>query len=96
MDIKEIKELLMTMNMPHFIANDICYKHGGIQHPIAEDIKYYWDFMREEQNAFTQINLFTNKYTDDEGHIKYNINHIDETTDYPVLHFPILFNRCNI
>lgn len=96
MDIREIKDILMNMNLPHFIANDICYKHGGVEHPIAEDIKYYWSFMRDEQNAFTKINLYTKEFIDDEGETRYHIKHNEETTDYPILHFPLLFNRCKV
>ncbi len=100
--IQTIKEMLTERNIPHFLQNDIIYKHKGMAHPMAEVMTNYWEYMRDCQDAFTKMDLYTESYTDEDTDdedlpvIKYRIKHTIEESDYPVLHFPILFNRANI
>lgn len=96
MNIEIIKALLMNaLNLPPHIAYDITYKYGGAEHPTADSIKHYWDYMREEQSAFTQIDVYSKSFVDDDGKIKHRITHTERETDTHVLHFPILFKWSN-
>jgi len=97
MNINIIKDILMNaLNLPPHIAYDITYKFGGAEHPTAEGIKDYWDYMRNEQNAFTQIDVYSKRFINDDGKVRHRITHTERETDAPILHFPILFKWQNI
>ena len=92
MNIIQTRHILMNaLNLPYHIADDIIYKHRGCSHPNAESIKDYWDYMNEEQQAFTKINVFSEEYTNEDNEVKHRIAHTEEQVDYPLLHFPIHF-----
>ncbi len=92
MNINIIKDLLMNaLNLPPHIAYDITYKYGGASHPTAEGIKDYWEYMRNEQDAFTTIDVYSKAFVDSDGKTKHRIRHTERECDHPVILFPILF-----
>lgn len=93
--LRLIRTMLTENNIPYHCQQDILYKHKGFSHPTADTITQYWDYMREEQNAFDNINVFSSSYTDDKGRRKYCLSHNTSESEYPILLFPIVF-KCNL
>jgi|TARA_R110000772_G_scaffold25445_1_gene66354 hypothetical protein len=83
MSINTIKEMCVNeLNLPHHIVNNIMFEQGGIEHPAATGMKEYWNYMRTEQDAFTEmINYGRNG--------KWVTEHRE--SPHPMFHFPILF-----
>ena len=90
--IQTIRIMLTENNIPYEIQQEILFKQKGIQHPIVEGIQLYWDYMRDNQNAFEKISLYNEPFVAQDGTTRNRIATRQTTLDYPVLHFPITFN----
>ena len=84
MSINTIKAMFVNeLNLPEHIANNIMFEQGGIEHPAATGMKEYWNYMRTEQDAFTNINCYGKRG------VGLVITHTE--SPHPMFHFPIIF-----